>query len=153
MARELTGKHVLAITCGAFGIIIAVNLTMAYNAVSTFPGLEVANSYVASQNFNARKAEQLALGWTMKASHDDDRVRLAFTDAQGQPVQVTDLAVLIGRRTSAAEDQRPDFVWLDGIYEAELPLGNGYWTMRVSARASDGTLFEQHAGFRVGSAR
>ena len=58
--RELTGKHVLVITVGFFGVIIAVNLLMAYKAISTFPGLEVSNSYVASQKFNSyiEKAEQ-----------------------------------------------------------------------------------------------
>ena len=44
MARELTGRHVLAITLTAFGVIIAVNLMMAFKAVSTFPGLETPNS-------------------------------------------------------------------------------------------------------------
>ena len=35
---ELTGKHVLGITVGAFTVIIAVNMLMAFKAVSTFPG-------------------------------------------------------------------------------------------------------------------
>ena len=52
MARELTGRHVLAITLAAFGVIIAVNMVMAVKAVSTFPGLETPNSYVASQEFD-----------------------------------------------------------------------------------------------------
>ena len=49
MARELTGGKVLAITVSAFAIIIGVNVLLAFKAVSTFPGLEVENSYVASQ--------------------------------------------------------------------------------------------------------
>ena len=52
MTRPLTGKHVLAITLVAFGVIIGVNVLMAVKAVGTFPGLEVANSYVASQDFD-----------------------------------------------------------------------------------------------------
>ena len=59
--RELTGRHVLAITCGAFGVIIAVNLVMAWKAVSTFPGVEVASSYAAGVGFDARRAAQVAL--------------------------------------------------------------------------------------------
>ncbi len=47
--RPLTGWHVLAMFVAGFGIIIGVNLTLAFKAVSTFPGLEVPNSYVASQ--------------------------------------------------------------------------------------------------------
>ena len=55
--RKFTGKHALAVFVGAFGVIIAVNLVLAYNAVKTFPGLEVKNSYVASQEFNERLKE------------------------------------------------------------------------------------------------
>ena len=53
--RKLTGWHVLAIFTAAFGVIIGVNLTLAFNAVATFPGLETGNSYVASQSFDARR--------------------------------------------------------------------------------------------------
>jgi nitrogen fixation protein FixH len=35
-----------------------VNLLMAYQAISTFPGLEVKNSYVASQKFDERNARK-----------------------------------------------------------------------------------------------
>ena len=62
MARELTGAKVFAITAGAFGVIIAVNVVLAVKAVQTFPGLEVANSYVASQSFDAERTAQQKLG-------------------------------------------------------------------------------------------
>mgnify|MGYP001760938923 FL=1 len=65
MTRPLTGKHVLAITLVAFGVIIGVNVLMAVKAVGTFPGLEVANSYVASQDFDRERAAQAALDWTV----------------------------------------------------------------------------------------
>ena len=50
---EIKGWHVFAGFVFAFSIIISVNLTLAFNAVRTFPGLEVKNSYVASQSFEA----------------------------------------------------------------------------------------------------
>ena len=59
MAKELTGKKVLMILIGAFGTIIAVNVFMAYKAIGTFPGLEVKNSYVASQSFDAERGARL----------------------------------------------------------------------------------------------
>ena len=71
--RELTGRHVLVITVSAFAVIIGVNLTLAYQAVATFPGLEVQNSYVAGQGFNDRKAAQEALGWTLVPSYRSRR--------------------------------------------------------------------------------
>ena len=44
MIREIKGIHVFAAFALAFGTIIAVNMTLAVQAVRTFPGLEVRNS-------------------------------------------------------------------------------------------------------------
>lgn len=142
---ELTGKHVFAITAGAFAVIIGVNMVMAYQAVSTFPGLEVKNSYVASQGFEARKAAQEALGWSMAPDYSDGRLTLAFTDRDGVPVQVSELQVLVGRTTEAKNDLWPTFVPLGEVYTADVALGRGKWMVKVTARSSDGTLFEQRS--------
>ena len=66
---ELTGRKVLAITVSAFGVIIAVNVTLAWQAIATFPGLEVDNGYVASQTFDAEKkgGSWLREGWFFHA--------------------------------------------------------------------------------------
>ena len=146
---EITGKHVLGFSVGAFGIIIAVNLVMAYKAVTTFPGLEVENSYVASQEFDIRRDAQEALGWEVEASYDRGRARLAFTDAEGRPVEVKDLSVLIGRTTEAKDDTTPSFVFVDNVYQAEVPLNRGYWMFKIKAHAQDGTLFEKRIDLQV----
>ena len=65
--RRFTGRHAALLFVGSFGIIISVNVALAVNAVRTFPGLEVKNSYVASQEFNDRLHAQTALGWTVDA--------------------------------------------------------------------------------------
>ena len=149
--REITGKHVLFFTVSAFAVIIAVNLTMAYKAVSTFPGLEVKNSYVASQTFDHDRAAQKALGWTLAPEYDaaSKEVRLVFTDAAGMPVALQGLSVLIGRNTSASEDRRPDFSRQAGAYVAKTDLGMGKWMMQIEARAADGTLFRQRIDLSV----
>ncbi len=146
---EITGRHVLVGTVGAFGIIIAVNLVMAFKAVSTFPGLEVENSYVASQDFDDRRAAQEALGWTAGIAHDRGVLKLAFTDAAGVPVEVAALEVLVGRKTSTAQDAIPVMGWVGDHYEAALPLAKGQWMVKVAARAADGTLFEQRLDLTV----
>jgi nitrogen fixation protein FixH len=142
---ELTGRHVFWVTTGAFGVIIGVNLLLAWQAVATFPGLEVPNSYVAGRGFDDRKAAQEALGWTMAPAYDAGRMTLAFTGPDGQPVAVTDLQVLVGRTTNAADDQRPVFMALGPAYAAEVTLPRGKWMVKVTARAADGTLFEQRS--------
>lgn len=142
---ELTGKHVFAITASAFAVIIGVNVVLAVKAVSTFPGLEVDNSYVASQGFDARKAAQEALGWTMTPGYDNGRMTLAFHGADGQPVQVRDLQVLVGRTTETSDDTFPTFVQDGDLYAADLPLDQGKWMVKVTATSADGTLFEQRS--------
>ncbi len=67
---EITGLKVFLIACAFFGVIIAVNILLAVKAVSTFPGLEVPNSYVASQTFDADRTAQESLGWTLATEYD-----------------------------------------------------------------------------------
>lgn len=146
---EITGRQVLIFTVGAFGIIIAVNLVMAWKAISTFPGLEAKNTFVASQEFDARRDAQEALGWTVAAAHDGGRMILSFSDASGLPVQVDGLAVLIGRPTSARDDVTPAFTYVDGRYEAEVPLQKGQWMVRLEAVSKGGVRFQQRFDIRV----
>lgn len=148
---RLNGRIILAISMLFFGIIIAVNLVLAQRAVATFPGIEVSNGYVASQSFDKRRQAQQRLGWTLVQDYQRGRMQLAFADLAGQPVAVEDLAVLIGRATESREDVTPVFTWKDGVYQADVPLGDGVWMIKVTARAQDGTLFEQRQEFVVRS--
>lgn len=151
MSRPLTGRKVLAITVSAFAVIIGVNVLMAFKAVSTFPGLEVPNSYVASQTFDANRKAQAALGWTLDESYADGTLRLAFRDAGGLPVRVERLSAVIGRTTESAQDMRPDFVWANGDYVAPVTLEPGKWMILLEAFAADGTRFHQRLDLFVKS--
>lgn len=148
---EITGRKVFFITTGAFGVIIAVNLVMAWQAISTFPGLEVENSYVASQTFDADKAAQLALGWTLAADYDESGkvLHLTFTGADGRPADVATLGVLVGRTTEKQEDRNPQFNQAAGRFTAPLDLRPGKWMMHVEATARDGTPFRQRIDLYV----
>ncbi|MEO8242166.1 MAG: FixH family protein [bacterium] len=150
-ARPLTGWHVLAMFVAFFGVVIAVNVTLAWKAISTFPGLEVDNGYVASQSFNVEMAAQKALHWTLKPSYDTARneLRLEFKDASGAPVTVASLAVVVGRTTEASDDRTPVFAELGGVYVAPETLALGKWMMMVEAHAADGTLFRQRIDLYV----
>ncbi|MBK1636102.1 FixH family protein [Rhodovulum adriaticum] len=143
--KQITGRQVLIFTVAAFGVVIAVNLTLAFQAVRTFPGLEVKNSYVASQHFDAQRAAQEALGWTAVADYNEDAQMfvLRVTDAEGLPVQVPGIDLTIGRKTSNRDDKRPELIYYSGAYSAEMALDPGYWTIRLNAVAEDGTEFRQ----------
>lgn len=143
MAAPLTGRKVLFIAVTAFGVIIGVNVLMAVKAVSTFPGLEVENSYVASQVFDAERKAQEALGWTLTHSYADGALTLGFRDRDGRPVQVERLSATVGRTTKASDDRHPDFRWTGADYVAEEPLAPGKWMILMEAFARDGTRFHQ----------
>lgn len=146
---RMTGPKVLAIMLVAFGTIIAVNLTLAYSAVSTFPGLEVKNSYIASQNFNEELAAQQALGWDVSADVAVDELVLSITGPDGYPAQVATLEAVLGAATHVRDDQNPEFVFLDGAFRAPVEIGPGNWNIRLRATAADGTLFQQRVVLHV----
>lgn len=147
--RQFTGKHALAVFVAAFGVIIAVNLVLAYSAVKTFPGLEVKNSYVASQEFNERLQEQQALGWEIQAELTGGLLVLHITDQTGAPVEVAELQAVVGRATHVKDDFAPDFTF-DGIaYSTPAALGKGNWNIRLVAKAKDGAAFAQRVPLYV----
>ncbi|QIR84826.1 FixH family protein [Paracoccus sp. AK26] len=152
MTRELTGRHVLAITLAAFGVIIAVNLVMAFLAVGSFPGLEVKNSYVASQHFDRDRQAQESLGWTARASYDGTRITIEIVDGQGTHPVLRDFTATIGRPTHKRADVTPHFeVAGGGIYRAPLVLEPGVWNINVQAVAPDGTTFRQRLDHYAGA--
>jgi nitrogen fixation protein FixH len=141
--REITGRQVLIGTVAAFGVIIAANLTLAVSAVRTFPGLEVKNSYEASQVFDRERAAQLALGWTVSAEVVGGELRLSITDAGGQPVDPPMLEAVFGKATHVKSDVTPDFAFVNGIHVAPITAAAGNWNLRLKAVAEDGTTFHQ----------
>ena len=152
-AKPLTGRKVFVIVASAFGVIIAVNLVMAWNAVSTFPGLEVRNSYVASQGFNDRLAAQRALGWTMEVEQTDGEVTLIFTDATGAPVPVDTVEAFIARTTHTRDDTALDLTRSGNRFSAPIDLAPGNWNIHVAARSIDGRDFAQRLPLRVRGAQ
>lgn len=146
--RKITGYHVLFGFVAAFGVIISVNVYLAVSAVKTFPGLEVKNSYVASQQFDANRAAQEALGWEIGADHRDGQLVLSINDENG-PVEVQSLTATLGRATTVADDMSPDFVFNGQAYVAPVELRDGNWNIRMVAVAPDGTVFQQRVVLHV----
>lgn len=148
MQRGLNGWHVFTGFAMAFGVIIAVNLTLAFNAVRTFPGLEVKNSYVASQSFDVDRATQLALDWDVAATLNGDHLVLTILKGDA-PVSPVIEEAIFGRATSVAADQTPDFRFNGQAFVADVKAGAGNWNLRLKMRAIDGTLFQQRVIVKV----
>ena len=147
--RPLTGRKVLFIALAGFGVILAANLVLAYNAVSTFSGLVVKNSYVASQDFDQIREAQEALGWHMELAHEDGRLSINLTDDQGRPVWPETVQATAGRPTTDREDTAVALAATSTGYTAELPLAPGNWRIEFAAATADGTAYYKHAAIYV----
>ena len=145
---EIKGWHVFTGFAFAFSIIISVNLALAYNAVRTFPGLEVKNSYVASQSFQVERSAQDALGWDVSATVSGDRLALEILKG-GEPVAPEIVDATFGRATTVAQDQTPVFAFDGKHLVADVDAGPGNWNLRLKARAADGTIFRQRIVVKV----
>ncbi|QBY01595.1 nitrogen fixation protein FixH [Rhodophyticola sp. CCM32] len=147
--KELTGRHVLAIFLGAFGLIIGVNLFMAWNAVSTFPGLEVSSSYADSQDYDLRRSAQEALGWHASVSVEGDLLTLSMVDEDGAPVAPAELHALLTRPTNQTEDQTLVLSRRNGVFTAPVSVSTGRWRLRLTGTARDGTDYRHNITFTL----
>jgi len=139
--KPFTGKHMLASMVCFFGVIVAVNLTLAALASGSWTGLVVKNSYVASQKFNAHLQagrEQAALGWHSNLTYEHGGLRFDIADKAGAAIAADAVTVAIGRPAMEADDR---IVTLerraDGGYASDETLGAGQWELRATARIGD----------------
>jgi len=147
--KELTGRKVFAIMATGFSVIIGVNITMAYSAISTFPGLVVKNSYVASQNFDRERSAQEALALQIAAGYDAGQIRIVVDSLAVVPVGIKSLSATVGRATHARSDLTLDLHKADGVFSAPAVLEPGAWVLRLRGEAQDGTPFRQDLGLAV----
>ena len=134
--RPFTGRHMIGVVALFFGTIVIVNLVMAYMAVSTFPGLNAHNGYVASQTYNlllGEAAKQQARGWTSRLELRDRHLAVTLADRAGQPLSGLRVTALFGRPSNAASDREVELLPQPIGYETAEPLGSGRWLVEVEA--------------------
>lgn len=135
--NEFTGRHLLAIMVAFFGVIIAVNVTMAVYARKSWTGLVVQNSYVASQEFNEKAIEekaQAALGYTAALAIDREAISYAILDRQGRKVPIASASATFHRPVTTREDTHVVFA-IDptGAAIGTEDLTDGVWIMQLTA--------------------
>jgi nitrogen fixation protein FixH len=131
MTRRFTGWHMTGILLAFFGVIVAVNFTMAALATRTFGGVVVQNSYVASQRYNdwlkAARA-QAKLGWKAEARLDPERRVTVDVSAPG--AVVTGYAAHpLGREA----DLPLEFTGV-GTFRSSNALPAGRWKVHILVR-------------------
>lgn len=151
VSKEFTGRHMWAVVGVFFGVIIAANVGMAVVASTSWTGLVVKNSYVASQEFEdkrlAQEAQQAA-GWQATFSYAPGVAKLLVVDAAGEPVDLGPVTIAVNRPVGGHEDQVLEFDRsADGGYDAPLTLAAGVWDALIEAPETAKGSFELHERF------
>lgn len=153
--RVFTGRHMLGFMVTFFGVIIGVNLTMARFAVTSWSGLVVPNTYVASQQFNG-KAEQsraiAAMGYQVDLRSDPDGLSVLLTDRAGQPARADMVTAALRRPVGVLGDR--DLTFLpegDGVYRSAGGLAEGEWIAHVIAVSDGRTIYQRARRLHVGA--
>lgn len=134
--RPFTGRRMAAILVVGFAIVVGVNLTMAGLATSSFSGVVVENSYVASQQFNRwldEAAHEEKLGWTVTPVRlTDGRVEVRM---EGVPAKARISA--IARHPIGREAERELAFLPAGAnrFLSTSALPQGRWILRLEIAA------------------
>lgn len=141
-ARIFTGYHAAAIFIAFFGIVIAVNFTMARYAVATFGGTVVDNSYVASQKFNrwiAQAEREKTLGWTVaEPVRDGGSLQISALDAIGKPLTGASVSMRAEHPLGRMPERELRFAEIfPGTYRSIEAVPSGRWKLRAVIRRAD----------------
>jgi nitrogen fixation protein FixH len=141
---------VLAMLVSFFVVVASVNGYMIRAAVSTFPGTEVKNSYVASQAYNGEIAAmraQAERGWkvdvTLRRQGAGAVLDLDVRDAAGQPVR----GLALTARLAHPVDSRIDHAGtveeaVPGRYQARFTdVHRGAWVAVIEAGRNGERLY------------
>ncbi len=138
MTRRFTGWHMAAIMIAFFGVVITVNIVMARDAIRTFGGEVVENSYVASQRYNRWLAEarvQEQAGWHAAPMVGANDVLHLELSRAGAKVSDAEVEVTAHHPLGQLPDQHLRLHAAGaGLYRADKPLPAGRWLLKIEVR-------------------
>lgn len=138
----ITGRTVLIGMFSFFGVVMAVNATFVYFALSTWPGLTTSQSYTEGLDYNqvlAAAKSQADRGWGAELSHGGNNIDTTFqvtlSSREGTPLvglaAKLDLERPVGKETPRHIDLRETE---PGVYQARIPrLETGRWNAVLRA--------------------
>ena len=134
--RRFTGWHMLAFVLLFFGTIISVNIFMVTKALTSWTGLVVKNSYVASQEFNEKLAAsnaQAALHLNVDLTYQDGEVIFSLADKDMNPVVLEDVSIALTRPIGITQDRTLTLAPKGTSYVAAEDLPAGVWNVVIHA--------------------
>jgi nitrogen fixation protein FixH len=146
-----TGRHMLLIMVAFFAVIIAVNVTMATLAGTSWTGFVVRNSYIASQEFNGKveaAREQIALGWQADLVIASGDATLTLKDAAGDTIALAEAALVFRSPASEARDRivelsHSDSTMAGGAMAATAWLADGLWVVEIDILTAAGRQWRE----------
>jgi nitrogen fixation protein FixH len=148
--RELTGRTVLIWLVTFFAVVAGVNAVMMSAAITTFSGVETANSYQAGVTFAREEAAaeaQQARHWRVTAAlrpaaGGPTQIELSARDAENQPLTGIAAAVVLihpnDRRLDRAVAMQADGA---GRFRGVATLPPGQWDLVIELARDGERLF------------
>jgi nitrogen fixation protein FixH len=148
---RFTGRDMLLIMFAFFGIIIAVNVTMAWYAMSSWSGLVVDDTYVASQQFN-KKADAMramaASGISGETTIHDGVIAYTLRNRDGSPAIAEEVTVHFKRPVGAHEDFEARLSKSgEGRFELAHGVLPGDWIVEITSKRGESTIM--HEAYRI----
>ncbi|MGJ4929466.1 FixH family protein [Bradyrhizobium sp. HKCCYLS2038] len=148
---QLTGRMVLAMLLGFFGLVIGVNVYMMKMAISTLPGTDVDSAYSASLGYEkeiAAARAQEARRWQVEAHIERGAggaaiVQVNARDASGNPVSGLTFQGRLERPADKRADQEVALAEIgSGIYRGTAEaIAPGQWDLVLEGDSSGRRLF------------
>lgn len=146
--RRLTGRQVLFILIGFFGVMLVANLTMVYFAMDSWTGLTAKKSYAQGIQYNTTLADaerQKALGWSLNVESTLGRdgqasFRMMLADKTGAPLRGHQVKAVLQRPTHENDDHQVTFAQqADGAYIAAVDgVAQGNWKLLIQFLDNNG---------------
>lgn len=145
--KHFTGRHMLAIMIAFFGVIISVNVFMAYMASKSWSGILAKNTYVASQDFNMKAAEArhwAELGFSGAFKVESRRLEYRLQGPAGEIERLAAITALFHRPVGDKQDFSLTLPRVaPGVYAVEHDLAPGQWIVDLAAVDDGETVYHQ----------
>lgn len=148
-----TGKHMIILMALFFGTVISVNFFMAWNAVNSWSGIVVPNTYVASQQFNEKVAQQRAIaasGVSGKLVVEGGLISFTISHPETGPVDAETVTATFRRPVGETQDFTVALPRsAPGLYTASHEMKPGQWIAEIKATDGDKIVLHQANRFYV----
>jgi len=149
--KPLTGRKVLFMLVGFFGVVFGVNFLMMKLAIDTLPGTEVDSAYSASLAYEKEIAAAhdksarvcKADAHIQRSAEGGATLQVEAPDARGKPMSGLTFQGRFERPTDRRADQPVELAEMGiGVYRGSAPLiASGQWDLVLEAVSAGRRMF------------